>query len=125
ASLPFDAASCFGPAAAASQYPSCACGPAAVAGLCAAEGASCASTACCDCQGLTCVTDSVSGTVCRQPCTSNSDCATRWWAELLPRQQLPDVRGRRQRPVLLLRGLQEPVRLHVGLLFREHPGRRP
>jgi hypothetical protein len=58
------------------HFPACACGPAAVVGLCAGEGASCATTACCNCQGLKCVSDSVSGTVCRQPCTQNSDCAT-------------------------------------------------
>ena len=76
ACMTFDEASCFCTGEAAAQYPACACGPAAVAGLCAAEGASCATTPCCDCQGLTCVTDSVSGTVCRQPCSSNTDCAT-------------------------------------------------
>lgn len=58
------------------EFPACACSPSAVIGLCAAEGTSCTSTACCDCQGLKCVTDTVSGTVCRQPCTQNTDCVT-------------------------------------------------
>jgi len=74
--MTFDEASCFCTGDAGAQYSACACGPAAVAGLCAAEGASCATAPCCDCQGLRCVTDSVSGTVCRQPCSQNGDCAS-------------------------------------------------
>ncbi len=69
-------ASCFCTGEAGAQFSACACGPAAVVGLCASEGTSCATTACCDCQGLKCETDSVSGTVCRQACTQNTDCAT-------------------------------------------------
>jgi hypothetical protein len=76
ACMTFDQASCFCTGDAGATSPSCACGPAAVAGLCAAEGASCATTPCCSCQGLMCVTDSVSGTVCRQPCSKNGDCVT-------------------------------------------------
>jgi hypothetical protein len=76
ACMSFDDASCFCTGEAAAQNPACACGPAALAGLCAAEGGSCANTPCCDCLGLRCVTDSVSGTVCRQPCSSDADCAT-------------------------------------------------
>ncbi len=74
--MTFEEASCFCTGDAGSQDSRCACGPAAVLGLCAAEGVSCATTPCCDCQGLTCVTDRVSGTVCRQPCSQNADCAT-------------------------------------------------
>ena len=67
--MSFDEASCFCTGAAAKQYPTCADGPAAVVGLCAATGASCASKACCD--GLTCM----SGTaICQRPCTTNTDC---------------------------------------------------
>lgn len=76
ACMSFDEASCFCTGSAAAQFPACACGPGAIAGRCAAEGRSCASTPCCDCMGLKCVTDSVSGTVCRQPCSKNADCAT-------------------------------------------------
>jgi hypothetical protein len=74
--MTYDQASCFCTGDAGAQYSSCACGPAAVAGLCAGEGASCATTACCKCQGLQCVTDTVSGTVCRSPCTKNEDCTS-------------------------------------------------
>jgi hypothetical protein len=74
--MTFEQASCFCTGDAGSQDARCACGPAAVLGLCAAEGVSCATTPCCECQGLKCVTDSVSGTVCRQPCSQNADCAT-------------------------------------------------
>jgi len=76
ACMNFDDASCFCTGSAAAKYPSCACGPKAVAGVCAGEGAACASKACCDCMGLRCVTDSYSGSVCRQACVQNSDCVT-------------------------------------------------
>jgi hypothetical protein len=76
ACMSFDDASCFCTGSAAAQAPACACGPKAVAGVCAAEGASCASTPCCDCMGLTCTTDAVSGSVCRQACSKDADCVT-------------------------------------------------
>ncbi len=76
--MDYDQASCFCTGeAGVDMFPSCSCGPAAVTGLCAGEGASCKTTACCNCQSLKCVTDSVLGTtLCRQPCTKDSDCAT-------------------------------------------------
>lgn len=76
ACMTFDEASCFCTGSSAAQAPACACGPKAVAGICAPQGGSCASKPCCDCMGLMCVNDSVSGTVCRQPCSKNSDCVT-------------------------------------------------
>ena len=77
ACMTFDQASCFCTGDAGAQFGQCACGPAAVLGQCATEGASCDTTPCCPCQGLQCVADSVLNTkVCRQPCMKNSDCAT-------------------------------------------------
>jgi hypothetical protein len=77
ACMTFDQASCFCTGDAGPMFGQCACGPAAVLNQCASEGASCESTPCCSCQGLQCVADSLLGTKqCRQPCTTNSDCAT-------------------------------------------------
>jgi hypothetical protein len=74
--MTYPQASCFCTGDAGAEFSSCACGPSAVAGLCASEGASCKTTPCCACQPLKCMTDSVSGSVCRQSCTKNTDCAT-------------------------------------------------
>jgi hypothetical protein len=77
ACMTFDQASCFCTGDAGAQFSACACGPQAIAGLCASEGAACGSTPCCtSCGDLACVTDSVSGSVCRQSCNTNGDCAT-------------------------------------------------
>jgi hypothetical protein len=75
ACMGFDDASCLCTGSAAARVPACACGPKAVVGICIPEGDSCASTPCCDCMGLTCVTEPT-GPVCRQPCAQDADCAT-------------------------------------------------
>lgn len=72
--MSFEEASCFCTGAAAKQYPRCADGPAAVVGLCAATGDSCASKSCC--AGLTCVTSSSGAPVCQRICTTGADCAS-------------------------------------------------
>jgi hypothetical protein len=70
--MTYDQASCFCTGKAGAQYAVCK-SPAAAAGLCAFEGASCASAQCCS--GLVCLQDS-SGSTCYQSCTSASDCST-------------------------------------------------
>ncbi|HJX55173.1 MAG TPA: hypothetical protein VJ801_20625 [Polyangia bacterium] len=72
--MSFEEASCFCTGAAAKQFPRCADGPAAVVGLCAATGDSCASKSCCT--GLTCVTSSSGAGLCQRLCKTGSDCAS-------------------------------------------------
>ncbi len=76
ACVTFDEASCLCTNDAGVQYSQCACGPAALAGLCGTDGDPCGVTPCCSCQGLKCVTDAITGSACRTRCTKNSDCAT-------------------------------------------------
>jgi hypothetical protein len=68
----FDDASCFCTGEAGAVTPSCS-SPAALAGLCSGEDASCASKACCD--GLTCL-DLGTSQRCEKSCTTNTDCST-------------------------------------------------
>jgi hypothetical protein len=72
--MTFDQASCFCTGPAGAQFDSCGYGPAAVAGLCMIEGASCTDTACCD--GLRCTAISTTSRICYKPCANNTDCTT-------------------------------------------------
>jgi len=70
--MTFEQASCFCTGEAGKVTPSCS-SPAALAGLCAGNDASCTSMSCCD--GLSCV-ETNGGKRCETPCKSGSDCST-------------------------------------------------
>ena len=70
--MTFEEASCFCTGEAGAVTPSCS-SPAALAGLCSGEDASCATKDCCD--GLTCL-DLGTSERCEKSCTSNADCST-------------------------------------------------
>ncbi|HVR21198.1 MAG TPA: hypothetical protein VMS65_15905 [Polyangiaceae bacterium] len=70
--MTFEEASCFCTGAAGTSTPSCS-SPGALAGLCTGFDGSCATRACCD--ALTCV-DLGTSKVCKQGCTTATDCAS-------------------------------------------------
>lgn len=72
--MTYEQASCFCTGPAGAMYPSCKTGPAAVAGLCAGEAASCNQATCCN--GLDCVSVSPTSKVCYDRCAGNTDCDT-------------------------------------------------
>jgi hypothetical protein len=84
--MTYEQASCFCTGKAGAAYPACQSGPAAVAGLCADEGASCASEPCCT--GLTCLQDPIAGSTCYRKCAQASDCTTGCCTDLKQTGQL-------------------------------------